>query len=143
MYERFFFLSEMGKILISLDMLHNVYTSDFKKDIKTSDDACKVEYHYTGVTTYGINAMLYKHWNFDEIFVEIMEYLENSNEEKSYLQEYANAIKVVHKAVNINERLTENSIKKASDLAHSLGYDAARFERTANRIKEKMENPAF
>lgn len=137
------FLSEMGKILISLDMLHNVYSFDFKNDIKKSDDISKVEYHYTGITTYGINAMLYKHWNFDDIFIEIMEYLDNPSEENAFLQEFANAIKVVHTAVNINDQLTKKSIEKASALAESLGYDAARFERTANRIKEKMEEAAF
>lgn len=137
------FLSEMGKILISQDILNGVYTHEFKKAIKKAEDISKAEYHFTGTTTYAINALLYRHWNFDEIFIEIMEYLDNPVEEKAYLQDYANAIRVVDKAVNINERLTDRSIKKASSLAESFGYDAAKFERTARRIKEKMKTQDY
>lgn len=137
------FISEMGKILISQDILHGVYTSQFKKAIKESENISNTEYHFTGTTTYAINALLYRHWNFDEIFIEIMEYLDNPTEENAYLEEYANAIKVVDKAININERLTDKSIEKATALAESFGYDAARFERTARRIKEKMQNATY
>lgn len=137
------FLSEMGKILISQDILRSVYTSKFKKAIEETENISNVEYHFTSTTTYAINALLYKHWNFDEIFIEIMEYLDNPTEENAHLEEYANAIKVVDKAININERLTDRSIEKATILADSLGYDSDRFKRTATRIKEKMEDSAY
>lgn len=134
------FLSEMGKILISQEMLQSMYISNFKKAIKETDDIGKVEYHFTLTTTYAINALLYKHWNFDDIFIDIMEYLDNPTEEKNYLENYANAIKVIDKAVNVNELLTYKSIKNAANLADSFSYDSDRFERTAHRIKEKMQN---
>lgn len=137
------FLSEMGKILISQDILRSVYTRDFMKAVKETHDISKVEYHFTGTTTYAINALLYRHWNFDEIFIEIMEYLDNPTEEKAYLQDYANAIKVADEAINVNERLTDRSIERASALAESLGYDSQRFERTARRVKEKITNSAY
>lgn len=133
------FLSEMGKILIANELNDSEYTTIFQKEIKESDNISEVEKMYTGTTTEAVNVLLYKHWNFDEMFVDIMEYLENPNEEKRYLQEYANAIQVVHAAVNVNTLLTEESIQKATLLAESFGYDSARFEKTAKRIKQKLE----
>ena len=133
------FLSEMGKILIAQDMLSSVYLSEFKKAIKETDDISKVEYHYAMTTTYALNAMLYKHWNFDDMFIEIVEYLDNPSDEKAYLKEFANAIKVINTAVNVNALLTDKSIEKATKLAESFGYDATRFEKTAKRVQQKRD----
>ncbi|MFA6196118.1 MAG: HDOD domain-containing protein [Sulfurimonas sp.] len=133
------FLSEMGKILIANELNDSEYATIFQKEIKESDNISEVERMYAGTTTTTVNILLYKHWNFDEMFIDIMEYLENPCEEKSYLQEYANAIQVVHTAVNVNNLLTVESIQKATLLAESFGYDSARFEKTAKRIKQKLE----
>jgi HD-like signal output (HDOD) protein len=134
------FLSEMGKILIANELNNSEYAAAFQQEIKESENISEVEDMYAGTTTAAINALLYKHWNFDELFIDIMEYLDKPTEEKNYLLEYANALKVVHTAINVNSQLTDESIARATLLAESFGYDSSRFEKTAKRIKQKIED---
>ncbi len=133
------FLSELGKILIANEVSKSDYADMFQNEIKKSKNTEDVEEMFAGITTSAVNTLLYKHWNFDSKFIDIMEYLTTPDKEKSEWEEYANAIKVVHAAINVNERLSEESIKEAVNLARMFGYDALKFEKTAYRIKNKLE----
>ena len=68
-----------------------------------------------------------------------MQSMEKPIKDKEYLVEYANALKIIQTAVNVQEQLSEESIQKASELAASFGYDAQRFEKITHRIKQKLE----
>jgi HD-like signal output (HDOD) protein len=134
------FLLEMGKIVLSNELNESDYAKLFTDEIKNAHNISDTEEMFAGTTTMAINVLLCKHWNFDNIFIEIMSHIENPAPEKEYLKEYSEAIQVLLTAVNINNRLTNESIEEAGNLAQSFGYDKIRFTKTAYRIKEKFED---
>ncbi len=133
------FLLEMGKIVIANEINKSEYSELFLDEVKQKESIDTLENFYAEVTSSKINALLFAHWNFEELFVEVMEYLDAPIKDKEYLLDYANALKVVRTAVNVHEQLTEESIENATKLAESLGYDATRFNKTSFRIKEKLD----
>jgi len=132
------FLLEMGKILIANEINESAYSQHFLDEINQKENVDTLENFYAEVTSTEVNALLFEHWNFDDEFIDIMNYMQNPVPGKEYLAEYANALKIVKSAVNIHAQLSDESIENAIKLASELGFDKARLEKVTHRIKQKL-----
>ncbi len=132
------FLLEMGKLLLGNELAKSEYCQAFKDEIK--DDVVSIdelEDIYTGFTTYKINKLLFEHWNFDQMFIDIMDYMITSNEKLDHLKEYADSIKVLHSAINVRGTLSDENIVKSLALAKKSGFDEVKYKKVLFRIKDK------
>lgn len=131
------FLMEMGKVIIATEVNSSEYTSVFQDELKKAESVQEVEMMFTDLTSAKIGALLFKHWCFDESFVLAIEHLDDIRNAPEDVKVFINALNVVQKAVNVNERLSDSSIEAAAQMVKELGLNEERFVKTARRLQEK------
>jgi len=131
------FLLETGKILIAKDIIEREKTAQFQQDLETFHDISYVENLHTMMTTAQINALIFKHLHLNETFYETMQYLDNDKEVPTAYKDEVFALRVIHKAINFQEQLTENSLQNALELLEENKFNTAPFLRAAKRIATK------
>ncbi|MDQ7066771.1 MAG: hypothetical protein Q9M40_01530 [Sulfurimonas sp.] len=131
------FLMETGKILIAKDILEDKKTENFLSDLMKYNDISYVENMYTIMTTAQINALIFEHLHLNDTFWECMKYLDAEREVPSHMKEMVFALQVVRSAVNIQEQLSEDSIKKALNLLDTNNINTDSFIRAVKRLQKK------
>ncbi len=132
------FLMEMGKVVIAKELIESSYGEIFRDELSSSDSIERVEREFTETTSAGVSAMLFKHWFFDETFIGIMKYVDADEEVTPEYADMVNAMKVIRKAVNIKEQMSDRSIEEAAQLVAELGHESKRFTNAANRVRDKF-----
>ena len=97
----------------------------------------EAEKTFIDMTSAEVVGLLFKHWFFDESFVLTMKYFDEPHNAPSHVQTYIDALKVVRKAVNVKEQLSDSSIAEAAQMVKELGLNEDRFIHTAKRLQEK------
>jgi HD-like signal output (HDOD) protein len=133
------FLMEMGKVIIATEVNHSAYTTLFQDELKKSKEIKDVEMMFTDMTSAKMGALLFEHWYFDESFVTVMKHMDDIVNAPEDVKVYINALRVVRKAVNINNLLSDESVEEAANLVQELRLDRERFIKTANRLKESQK----
>lgn len=131
------FLMEMGKVIIAKELAESDYVEQFGIDLKERMSISECELEYAGITSYQVSVLLFRHWNFESIFPELIEAVDSQSEMKSEEDEMIYALKAVSTAVNVKECLSDRSIEKALIFVDKMGQDSGRFTKTAIRIREK------
>ncbi len=134
------FLMEIGKILISKDILQNEKKDAFLNDLSAYEDISYVENIYTMMSCAQINALVFEHLNLNSSFSECMKYLDNEKEVPKNLKEMVEALQIVRTAINIKEQLTENSIDNAIDMLKINNYNTEGFTRAVKRVKNRYQD---
>ena len=131
------FLMEMGKIIIAKEVAESEYTEQFPQMI-AQDGITQTERFFTDLTSAEIAAMLFEHWNFNEIFINTMRYLDNMDaaEAKEYLP-YIQALDVVRTCVNVSEIMSESSFEAAKSKVMQYGLPLNHFVHTVERLQKK------
>ncbi len=133
------FLMETGKILIAKDILENNKQDIFLEDLSSYEDISYVENIHTMMSSAQISALVFKHFNLNDNFVESMKYLDTDKKIPESLKNMVLALQIVRCAVNIREQLTENSINNALELLERNLYSTDSFKRATKRIKNKYD----
>ncbi len=131
------FLMEMGKVIIATEVKQSAYIELFQDELKKNERIEDVEMMFTDMTSAKIGALLFKHWYFDELFIETMQYLDERENAPVHVQRFIDAMNVVRTAINMNEQLSDKSILAAAKMVKELGFDEERFIKTARRLQEK------
>ncbi|NPA66634.1 MAG: HDOD domain-containing protein [Epsilonproteobacteria bacterium] len=131
------FLMEIGKILISKEIREEEKTEEFLEDLYTYQDIEYTENKFVHMTTAQINALIFEHLNLNEVFYEVMRYLDSDKEPPKELEEQVRALRVTQAAINVLDQLNENSIEKALELIEEYGYSKEHFLRVVTRITNK------
>jgi HD-like signal output (HDOD) protein len=116
-------LQETGKILIASDIIEEDETISFSSEVETSNNLAIVEKSYLDVTSAEVTAMVFKHWGFNNDFIEMIRYSDNPSAAPIDIKEYATALHIVKTVVPINKPLTEVSINFGLKKANDAGYD--------------------
>jgi len=116
-------LQETGKILIASDVIKDDETISFASEVETSNNLAMVELSYVDVSSAEVTAMVFKHWGFDDEFIDMIKYSDNPSAAPSHVKEYANALHIVKTVVPINKPLTEVSINFGLKKAFDAGYN--------------------
>lgn len=132
------FLMEIGKVIIVNEVNNSDYIEIFQDEIKQSIDIVEVEKLFTDMTSTQIASLLFKHWNFDELFITTIKYMDNLTEAPKDVIDYIKVLNVVRKAININNILTDESIEEAAILVENLGLNKKRFLQTAIRLQSTI-----
>jgi len=133
------FLQETGKILISSEIIKEDEDMRFKSEIELSNNIAETEKSYVGVTSSEVAAEVFKHWGFDDEFIEMIQFSDvpfNASEE---IQEYAMALHIVKTIIPINKPFSEQSINFGINIAKKAGYDEKLLQNVIDEIVEKIE----
>jgi HD-like signal output (HDOD) protein len=132
------FLMETGKVIIAKEVNDSDYVEMFQGELKNSKSIEEAERLFTDRTSAQICALLFEHWYFDESFILTMQFLDDVNKAPLHIQTFIKALNVVRRAVNINEQLSEASIKASAHMVKELGFNEERFIHAAERLQKKL-----
>jgi len=68
------FLQETGKILIASDVIQEDEATSFASEVEMSNNLAMLEKSYVDVTSSEVTALVFKHWGFDNEFIEMIKY---------------------------------------------------------------------
>ena len=134
------FLMETGSILISKNILDHNEEDEFLENLYNYQEIRTAENIHVNMSTAQINALLFEHWNFDELFVESMRALDGENEASALVNELSLALRAVRTAVNLKEQFSEASMQNAVALLKSNNMDSKKFITVAKRIQRKFDS---
>lgn len=133
------FLQEIGKILISSDVIQEDEDTSFASEIGMTNNIAQVEKAYVDVTSSEVTAVVFEHWGFDEDFIEMIRYADNPAVAPEDIKEYATVLNIVKTIVPINKPFAENSINFGLRKARDAGYDYEVLEDMLDDILDVME----
>ncbi|WP_304544111.1 HDOD domain-containing protein [Sulfurimonas microaerophilic] len=135
-------IMEGGKLILAHEVIESEYTSEFRQGFNECENSDEYERELLGVTSYYISAKLFEHWNLDELYIKILEGLneQECSQDDKKICEFIKALNIVRTAINVKEVLTEDSISKSVKLVEEMGYDHKYFEHTAYRLQAKYLN---
>lgn len=116
-------LQETGKIVIADEIIQGEEAEQFKSEIESTHNIAQIEYSYLEETTATVTAAIFKHWGFDDEFVQMIFYSDQYQKAPDALKEYATALNIVKSAIPVNSPLSETSITVALKKASDAGYD--------------------
>ena len=122
------FLVEIGKVLISQQIIANDSQAEFRDALKELDDVEAAEKKVVGVDTPEVSATIFKHWRFEDGLVNVLANCQNPEAAEEADKRAASILHVVRTAVPINGVLTEESTAKAKELIEKYGLDLPSFE---------------
>lgn len=132
------FLQETGKILIADDIIAEDETISFYSEVETTNDLAGVERSYVEVSSSEVTAEVFKHWGFDDEFVEIIKFADKPVEAPEEIQEYCMALNIVKTAIPINKPLSETAVNFALKKADEAGYKSFLLKEEIDKLQANM-----
>ena len=129
-------LQEMGKIIISDEIIKDDLTMIFSSKIQNSVDIASVEKSFVGTTTSKITAEMFKYWDFDEMMVESIRYADDFKSAPEKYYEYSRALHIVKCAIPINMPLSDIAINRALNIAESEDMDTIFLKDAIDSLKD-------
>lgn len=130
------FLQETGKILIASEVIQNDEAISFASEVENSNNLAMVEKAYVNATCGEVTALVFKHWGFDEEFIEMIKYSDTPSYAPEEVREFATALKIVKTIVSINKPFSEMSINFGLKIAQDAGYRVELLEESINNIMQ-------
>jgi len=116
-------LQETGKILIASYIIQEDETTTFASEIEMTNNIAMVEKSYVDVTSAEVTALVFKHWGFDDEFIEMIKYADDPASAPDDIKEFSIALNIVKTAIPINKPLSEMAINFALKKARDAGYN--------------------
>ena len=132
------FLQETGKILISNNIIQDNETTSFSSEIEMSNNLAMVEKSYADMTSAEVTALVFKHWGFDDEFIEMIQYADNPSAAPDSVKEYSMALNIVKTIVPLNKPLSEVAINFGLKKAHDAGYNHELLEDSVDDILDTI-----
>jgi HD-like signal output (HDOD) protein len=122
------FLVEIGKVLISQQIITEGKQEEFAAAIKDLGNVEEAERKVLGVDTPEVSATIFAQWKFEEGLVDVIRNCQNPAQADENDIRPAQILHVVRTAVPMNGVITDESTKLAKDLISKYSLDLASFE---------------
>ena len=116
-------MQETGKIVLADEMIQSNEEEPFKADIEMTHNIAQVEHSFMSETTATVTAAIFKHWGFDPVLVESINFSDTPNKATDEIKENAIALNIVKTAIPVNRPLSEVAVMSALKKAQSAGLD--------------------
>ena len=123
------FLVEIGKVLISQQIMADGKQEEFRDALKELGDVEAAERQIVGVDTPEVSATIFSQWKFEEGLVDVIRNCQNPTKAEEQDQRAASILNVVRVAVPINGVITDASIAEAKELIKQYSLDMESFEK--------------
>ncbi|MBN2783075.1 MAG: HDOD domain-containing protein [Campylobacterales bacterium] len=125
-------IMESGKLVLAQEIKKSNYEYDFRIGLKECHDVSKYEHELVEITSYGISALLFKHWNLEPTYSMV---LESTKTDDDRIRNYRNILNIVRTAINVRELLTKRSVMMACKKVKLVGLDVDWFVKSCIRVK--------
>ncbi|NPA65270.1 MAG: HDOD domain-containing protein [Epsilonproteobacteria bacterium] len=132
------FLQETGKIIIASEIIKEDETIQFQSEIEMTNSIAQVEKSYVDTTTSVVSALIFKHWKFDNEFVNIIKYADYPTQAPEEFAEYSQALHIIKTIIPVNKPLTEQSIILGLQKADKFGFNHELLEDSVDEILEVL-----
>lgn len=131
-------MMESGKLILANEVIKSDYCGEFRKGFNECENIEEYEMNLIDMTSYNLTALLFEHWNLEPRYVDILKSLDSKEEEKSVkkMKTYEKELNIIRTAINVKDVLSDNSIKKASNMVNEMGLDTQHFEDVAYKIRD-------
>lgn len=134
------FLMDTGKIIIANEVSHSDYKDEFRTMIQSDDSIIETEKLFTGVSSAEATALLFNHWNFNEIFSNVIKDSDKPSDADNEYKQLCQAIDIVKSCINVKDIMTESSINLAKEKVLRYGFNLNKFTHTIQRIQDKLSS---
>jgi len=128
-------IMESGKLVVSQEVAYSSSIKEFLKGIKATDFISEYENEVFGTSSYYVSGLLFDHWNFDTLYVDMLKGLDFEYDASSKLGYYIDTLDVVRTAVNVKNVLSKESISAASEIVEDMKLDVDHFIKVATKLK--------
>ncbi|BDY12310.1 HDOD domain-containing protein [Hydrogenimonas cancrithermarum] len=129
-------LQEIGKIVISDELLREGEDAPFKAELEAGWDIREIERNYIDATTAEVSAAMLLHWDFDPYFSDLIRWSDMPNQADGDAKEDTWVLRIASEAVNVRDPLGEKSRKRALNLALKAGLPEAELASILNDLNE-------
>jgi len=119
-------IMELGKMIAAKVLEEDNKTELFKEaisDAKTFEEILAIEKEYLTISSDQINALMFKHWKFNEIMISIMQHIVKPEKADESIRKHSQVLRVIKEAILIKSPLSEQSIKLALEKAEKYNLD--------------------
>jgi HD-like signal output (HDOD) protein len=123
------FLVEIGKVLISQQIMSDKKEEEFRDALKNLQDVEAAEKEIVGVTTPEVSATIFEHWRFEAGLVDVIRNCQNPENAADEDKKAAQILHVVRVAVPINGAITDDSKNEARELIAKYELNLEAFDK--------------
>jgi HD-like signal output (HDOD) protein len=131
------FLMELGKLAAAFRILKLGHKEEFVQALEQFGEISVVETQFLGMDSYSIGSAMFQHWHFESELIDVLKQIHAPKPGS-----LASILNVVGTAINVNESLSEGSIKRAIVAIEQFGLDRVSFEKAVNELKDINANRA-
>ena len=128
-------IMESGKLVVSQEIANHSKIKEFLTGFKNTESISEYENSVFETSSYYVSGLLFEHWNFDRVYVDMLKGLDFEDKASSKLSYHIDALDVVRTAVNVKEILTKKSIDNAVEIVEEMELDVDDFLSVVKDIK--------
>ena len=132
-------LQEIGKVVIADELLREGEDATFRAELEAGWDIRETERNYVDATTAEVSAAMLRHWGFDPMMADLIQWADQPNQADGDAREDAWVLRLASEAINVRDPLSDKSKKRAFALAKKGGLATEPLEEILNDLSRKWE----
>ncbi len=129
------FLVDIGKVLISQQLIKIDKAEAFKEKIASEGDITAVELEFLQMDTATVSAAIFDHWRFEEELINTIRYSNNPLTSEASDKLALSSLHVIRTAINLDGTLSDESINAAKALVTQYKLDMESFENALQNLQ--------
>lgn len=129
------FLVEIGKVLISQQIIAEGKTEAFKEALNELQNVEAAERKIMGIDTPEVSSSIFKHWRFEEGLVNTIAFCLDPEKAEEQDKKPAQILQVVRTTVPIDSIVTDASVEAAKELIRRYGLDMPSYDLALENIR--------
>jgi len=130
-------LQEIGKIVISDELLREGEDSTFRAELEAGWDIRETERNYIDATTAEVSAAMLRHWEFAPSMADLIQWADMPNQADGDAKEEAWVLRIASEAVSVRAPLSEKNKKRAINLALKAGLPEEPLQEAMEDLTER------
>lgn len=126
---------ESGKLVVAQEVTQSGNIKKFIGGLKEAENIAEYENSLFGTSSYYISGLLFEHWHFNSMYVDLLKGLDFEHENAAKIARDVDALDVVRTAVNVVSFLTEESIAEASEIVADMKLNVEEFQAVCQSLK--------
>lgn len=130
-------LQEIGKVVIADELLREGEDATFRAELEAGWDIRETERNYVDATTAEVSAAMLRHWEFDPMMADLIQWADQPNQADGDAREDAWVLRLASDAINVRDPLSDKSKKRAIALAKKGGLATEPLEEILDDLSQK------
>ncbi len=133
-------IMECGKVLFSSLISRSEYKLQFQSDIENCVLIDDVEINFSDTSSYYISGLLFEHWNFPKVYIDLMKNMDFEEDPESVEQLDLDILDIIRTAVNVKDVLSLKNLEQVKMLLKKSNMDEDKFMNVALRMRKDFHS---